>query len=211
MILASPRTVPLRLSEADKVLVDAPGPSSVDISSALLVLPGKHGAKLLAVYERVDLNADGSATERFLAKRSSDGGKTWSEAVEVGSMPIAPLADPETGQGLPQPGFLSAAAGREGKAYVAWERQESPTSGAIDVARSVDGGRSWTVASLPSVKSFAFEPSIAVDGRGTVGVAWYDLRNDKPGDGELSADVWSPRRGTGHGRGGRPTSPARPT
>jgi hypothetical protein len=177
-------------SWSDKVLVDAPGPTSVDISSALLVLPGRQGTKLLAVYERVDLNADGSATERFLARRSSDGGTTWGEPVEIGSMPIAPIADPETGQGLPQPGFLSAAAGRDGKAYVAWERQESPTSGAIDVARSADGGRSWTVASLPGVKSFAFEPSIAVDGRGTVGITWYDLRNDKPGDAELSADVW---------------------
>ena len=177
-------------SWSEKVLVDAPPPNGVDLSSALLVVPGKHGGSLLAVFERIEVSDDGSATERFLAKRSGDGGKTWGEAVEIGSMPIAPLADPDTGDALPQPGFLSAAAGRDGRAYVVWERQTSPTSGAIDVARSSDGGRSWTVSSLPGVSAFAFEPSVAVDGRGTVGITWYDLRNDKPGDGELSADVW---------------------
>jgi len=43
---------------------------------------------------------------------------------------------------------------------------------------------------LPGVSSYAFEPAIAVNRHGTVGVIWYDLRNDVPGDGSLSADVW---------------------
>ena len=38
--------------------------------------------------------------------------------------------------------------------------------------------------------AFAFEPAIAVDSLGTVGLTWYDLRNDRPGDAALSADVW---------------------
>jgi hypothetical protein len=40
------------------------------------------------------------------------------------------------------------------------------------------------------VSAFAFEPAIAVDQHGTVGVIWYDLRNDRPGDAALTADVW---------------------
>jgi hypothetical protein len=40
------------------------------------------------------------------------------------------------------------------------------------------------------VNAFAFEPSVAVDSHGTVGVTWYDLRNDQPGDDALTADVW---------------------
>ena len=71
-------------------------------------------------------------------------------------MPIAPLTDPETGEQLPQPGFLSAAAAPDGNVYVVWERQSSPTSGAIDVGRSTDGGRTWTVSPLPGVSAFAF-------------------------------------------------------
>ena len=43
---------------------------------------------------------------------------------------------------------------------------------------------------LPDVNAFAFEPAIAVDSRGTVGVTWYDLRNDRPGDAVLSVDSW---------------------
>jgi hypothetical protein len=101
-----------------------------------------------------------------------------------------PFSDPETGEGLPQPGFLSAAAGPDGAVYVAWEHPTSPTSGAIDVARSFDGGLTWNAAPLPGVSAYAFEPSIAVDSRGTIGVTWYDLRNDRPGDGQLTADVW---------------------
>jgi hypothetical protein len=31
---------------------------------------------------------------------------------------------------------------------------------------------------------------IAVDSHSTVGVAWYGMRNDRPGDAALTADVW---------------------
>jgi hypothetical protein len=169
------------------VVVDAPPPNAVDLSSAVLVLPD---GDLLGVFERIDIAADFSATEEFFATRSPDGGETWLPPVEIGSMPIVPLADPETGEQLPQPGFLSAAASPDGIVYVVWERQSSPTSGAVDVARSTDGGRTWTVSPLPGVTAFAFEPSVAVDSHGTVGVTWYDLRNDKPRDDALTADVW---------------------
>jgi hypothetical protein len=43
---------------------------------------------------------------------------------------------------------------------------------------------------VPGIPAFAFEPAIAVDGHGTVGVIWYDLRNDRPGDARTTADVW---------------------
>jgi hypothetical protein len=43
---------------------------------------------------------------------------------------------------------------------------------------------------VSGVTAFAFLPSIAVDAHGTVGVTWYDLRNDRPGDAALTADAW---------------------
>jgi hypothetical protein len=43
---------------------------------------------------------------------------------------------------------------------------------------------------VTGVSAFAFFPSIAVDSRGTAGVTWYDLRNDRPGDAALTADAW---------------------
>jgi hypothetical protein len=92
---------------SEPVIVDAAPSNAVDLSSAVLVLPD--GA-LLGVFERIDIAPDFSATEEFFATRSFDGGETWLSPVEIGSMPIVPLADPETGEQLPQPGFLSAAA-----------------------------------------------------------------------------------------------------
>jgi hypothetical protein len=66
----------------------------------------------------------------------------------------------------------------------------SARSGAIAMARSRDGGRTWKTGTLPGVRAYAFEPAIAVDSRGTVAVTWYDLRNDRRGDAPLTADVW---------------------
>jgi hypothetical protein len=98
--------------------------------------------------------------------------------------------DPETGDEYPQPGFPSAAVAPDGSVYVANERDSSVTSGAISVSRSGDGGRTWSPTTVTGVHAFAFHASIAVDERGTVGVTWYDLRNDRPGDAALTADAW---------------------
>ena len=100
---------------------------------------------------------------------------------------------------LPQPAFESAAVAPDGTVYIAFEDSRSASSGAIGVVRSLDRGRTWSSITLPGVEAFAFEPAIAVDQHGTVGVIWYDLRNDVPGDAGLTADVWfahSDNRGT---------------
>jgi hypothetical protein len=78
----------------------------------------------------------------------------------------------------------------DGTVYAVVEAPRSARSGVIAFARSRDGGRNWTTGRLPGVTAYAFEPAIAVDGRGTVGVTWYDLRNDRRGDAALTADVW---------------------
>jgi hypothetical protein len=167
------------------VLVDQPGPFAIDQAPRLLVLPD---GTLLAVFLRVDFEL---GLGQLYAVRSLDEGRTWLPPVLAGSQPIPPdLVDPKTGILLPQPGFPSAAVAPDGTVYVAFEASTSPTSGAIGVARSRDGGRSWTSAPLPGVTAFAFEPAVAVDSHGTVGVTWYDLRNDRPGDAALTADVW---------------------
>ncbi|MFL5884005.1 MAG: hypothetical protein ACJ77M_02950, partial [Thermoleophilaceae bacterium] len=58
-------------------------------------------------------------------------------------------------------------------------------------SKSIDGGRSWSKqAAVAKVSSQAFLPSLAVGGDGTVGVYWDDLRNDRPGDGQLTTDVF---------------------
>jgi len=168
-------------------LVDAPPENALDIPSVVLV---PRRGTLVNVFGRVSFFPDFTATLDVLASRSTDGGATWGPPSRVAALPLAPFSDPETGEPLPQPAFHAATAGRDGTLYVAWEHPLSPTVGAIEVARSDDLGATWTVASVTGVGAYAFEPSIAVDGRGTVGITWYDLRNDRPGDGALTADVW---------------------
>jgi hypothetical protein len=166
------------------LVIDRPGPAAIDQAPRLLVLPD---GTLLAVFARGDF-ATGIGS--LHASRSVDDGRTWQPAVLAGSQPIQMFFDPETGDEYPQPGFPSAAVAPDGTVYIATERDTSVTSGGIGIARSRDGGRTWTSMAVSGVTAFAFLPSIAVDADGTVGVTWYDLRNDRPGDAALTADAW---------------------
>ena len=141
----------------------------------------------MAVYAQGDLAA---GIGRLYATRSPDEGLPGPPPVLAGSQPIQMFVDPETGNEYPQPGFPSAADAPDGTVYVANEHDTSVASGAITVARSRDGGRTWTSSEVTGVSAFAFFPSVAVDSHGTVGVTWYDLRNDRPGDAALTADAW---------------------
>ena len=71
------------------------------------------------MYERIDVFADGRRRRAASSKWSNDGGKTWGDGRAASDRcRSCRCADPETGQTLPQPGFLSAAGGRDGKVYV---------------------------------------------------------------------------------------------
>jgi hypothetical protein len=186
------------------VLIDQPSPFALDFAPKVLVLPGR---TLLAVFARADFEA---GLGQLYAARSSDEGRTWLPPVLAGSKPLPPDSVDDKGIPLPQPGFPSAAVAPDGSVYLAFEDNKSSSSGAIGVVRSRDGGRTWRSAPLPGVSAFAFEPSIAVDSHGTVGVTWYDLRNDRPGDAALTADVWFAHSGD-RGTSWRQTHVAGPT
>ena len=166
------------------VVIDRPAGAALDQAPRLLVLPD---GTLLTVFSRGDL-ATGIGS--LHATRSVDDGRTWQPAVLAGSQPLPSFIDPETGDEYPQPGFPSAAVAPDGTVYIATERDTSVTSGGIGIARSRDGGQTWTSMAVSGVTAFAFLPSIAVDAHGRVGVTWYDLRNDRPGDTALTADAW---------------------
>jgi hypothetical protein len=165
------------------ILIDQPGPFASDQAPRLLVLPD---GTLLTLFARIDLEAGFGA---HYAARSLDEGRTWLPPVELGPhLPLTEFVHPEFGH-LPQPHFPSAAVAPDGTAYVAFENNSSETSGGIGVAKSRDGGLTWSSSTL-EVSGYAFEPAIAVNKHGIVGVTWYDLRNDRPGDNALTADVW---------------------
>jgi hypothetical protein len=166
------------------VLIDETGPFSWDSAPRLLVLPN---GTLLTLFVRTDLELGFGA---HYAARSLDEGRSWLPPVQLGpQLPLLEFVHPEWGH-LPQPHFPSAAVAPDGTAYIAFENNRSASSGGIGLAKSRDGGLTWSSSMLPGVSAYAFEPAIAVNKRGAVGVIWYDLRNDRPGDASLTADVW---------------------
>jgi hypothetical protein len=179
------RTTDGGITWSPPVLVDQPGPFAIDQAPRIRVLPN---GTLLAIFARADF-ATGLAELRVA--RSLDEGQTWQPALLVGSfpLPLEEVVDPETGEELPQPGFPSSVVAPDGTVYIAFEHSTAPDAGEIGLLSSRDG-LTWSSSTLPGVSAFAWEPVIAVDQHGTVGVIWYDIRNDRPGDGMTSADVW---------------------
>ena len=179
------RTTDRGATWSNPVVLSRPGMFALDFAPRIRVLPN---GTLLAIFARADF-ISGLADIRVL--RSSDEGRTWSQPVVAGSIPLpGEVFLPETGEQLPQPGFPTSAVGPDGTAYIAFENSTSPDAGAVGVVISRDGGLTWTRTTLPGVPAFAWEPAMAVDGHNTVGVLWYDIRNDRPGDAVTSADVW---------------------
>jgi BNR repeat-like domain len=168
---------------SEPVVIDPAIPDSLDLVPRLVVLPS--GA-LLTIFDRAEFAI---GVGKVYSSRSLDGGATWTEPVELLATPFAKFFD-ENGEELPQPQFPNIAVARDGTVYVTVEAVTSATAGTIAVARSRDGGRNWTRTTSPGVGAYGFEPAVAVDRHGTVGITWYDLRNDRLGDGPLTGDMW---------------------
>jgi hypothetical protein len=166
------------------VVVDPSIPDAIDLVPRLVVLPN---GTLVTVFARAEF---ATGVGKIYATRSLDRGRTWTAPVELLAAPIETFFDPETGEELPQPQFENVAVAPDGTVYVTVEANSSASTGEIAVSRSQDGGASWTRVTSPGVGAYAFEPAIAVNSRGTVGITWYDLRNDRPGDAALTGDVW---------------------
>jgi len=190
-VLRFARTTDAASTWSEPVVVDRAPDNAIDVSSEILPLPN---GDLLTVFSRVKVKADGSFASQLLVTRSGDRGRSWSAASLVTSHPLPEaVMDPETGEELDSQDLSihSAAVGRDGSVYVAWDSSTSVVRGGIKVISSRDGGRHWSVpTSLPGISTFAMEPAVAAGSGGSVGVLWYDLRHDKPGDGPLTTDVW---------------------
>jgi BNR repeat-like domain len=130
-----------------------------------------------------------------MVQRSTNQGTSWSAPRRIARIfpPSAP-SDPDTGAIVRAYNLISADVGPDGSVYVAWNVIRSERSSQILFSRSRNSGRSWTAPrALTTVRTQAFLPSLAVAGNGTLGVTWDDLRNDRPGDGRLTTDVWLAR------------------
>jgi hypothetical protein len=131
--------------------------------------------------------------------RSTDRGVTWSGPIKVSDVDTVGVFDPDTGQAVRTGDIIPdfAAGVDTGRVYAVW--QDGSFSGpprakehsGIAFSQSLDGGLTWSkkiqINQVPETQ--AFTPTIAVAADGTVGVTYYDFRNNTPAPG-LPTDYW---------------------
>jgi hypothetical protein len=141
---------------------------------------------------------------RLSVLRSTDRGVTWSAPIQAAGMLGNVVFDAETGQLVntdaePPPLFDVAQDPTNGNLYAVWEdaRFSGGAHNGVAFSMSTDGGSTWsapvpinkTPTDIASGNQNAFLPSIAVTVDGTVGVTYYDFRNNTPASGLLT-DYW---------------------
>ena len=134
--------------------------------------------------------------------RSDDQGKHWEKMEsQISTLVSANAFDPEL---FYPPGIPVRDAGEipdvavnrsDGTLYTVWQTGRPSGFVGIDIARSTDGGYTWSApvranAGQSDDRIQTFLPTVAVNDSGLVGVLFYDFRNDDLGDAPLSADVW---------------------
>lgn len=178
--------------EAPRVMVDVPGEAAT--GNGILVLPS---GDLVDVFT-LNSQEDGAAVYDLAVTRSSDRGLTWSDPTIVARMQTVDLIDPFSTFTLrPTPDNIPSAAvdRRTGQMYVAWTSGQFSSGKTSDIAltSSSDGGRTWSsparINQTPG-NALAFVPTVAVLDDGSVGVSYFDLRNNTPSQLGILADHW---------------------
>jgi hypothetical protein len=172
----------------------APGNNDQTIGNQIVVRPN---GNLVNLFNLIRNDNKGKVKGFSVAViRSSDKGATWSQTpVIVSRMNVVQVTDPDTGA-LVRTGDIipEVAIDRvSGAIYAVWQDGRWSGGARSDIAfsRSLDGGLTWSSPvriNAPRGVS-AFTPGISVAADGTVGVDYYDFRNNTPAAG-VPTDVW---------------------
>lgn len=167
---------------------------SGSIGGMIRVLPGGALIDGLATYGNTAWKGGKCASVSVL--RSPDRGVTWSGKPVI----VAPFSctyggahDPDTGAAV-RSGGLPDFAVDGSNVYAVWEDAlpDAPTIGRIRFSQSTDGGLTWSAAAVISKTTGAvdaFIPTVAVNASHTVGVSYYDFRNNVA-EGAATTDMW---------------------
>lgn len=165
--------------ETSRILYD-PGVGAQTIGNQVVVLPDGTLVNLLT-----EITASNTAVLEVV--RSTDQGVNWSVPTQVAQLLAIGAVDPQSGTPIRDGGILAEiTVGPTGTLYVGW--QDSRFSGGardgIALSMSVDGGLSWTtpvqVNRVPGTQ--AFTPALAVAPDGTLGVTYFDFRDNTGAD-----------------------------
>ena len=180
--------------EPARIIYD-PGEINQTIGNQIVVLPN---GDVLDFFDLIFnfTNKDKARGFNVAFIRSSDKGATWSRAKIVDRLALVTVRDPDTGQIVRSQDFNPDVAvdPSNGNLYIVWQdgRFSGGTRSDIAFTMSTDGGSTWS----PTVKldqnsagTSAFLPSVHVAANGTVGVSFYDFRNNTTAGG-LPTDHW---------------------
>jgi BNR repeat-like domain len=173
--------------EAAKQIYD-PGQNDQTIGNQIVVLPD---GTLVDVFNEIrNDNRGGHKGNNVALLRSTDQGVSWSERIFVDRLGTIFITDPETGDPVRTGDIIPEVAvdPASGALYVVWQdaRFSDGEFDSIAFSQSLDGGLTWsepikvnlTPTNVPPGNQQAFTPSVHVAADGTVGVTYYDFRNN---------------------------------
>jgi len=163
----------------------------------IVVLPD--GTLVNAFYRTVTDQRGGGASQRveMAIFRSGDQGRHW-ERLDTAVSMVQPTVGFDIELGIYVRGGINfpdlTVDPASGDLYMVWQDGSLSPFGLsnILISRSGDGGDTWSDPVPVTNQPFpgAFLPAAAVAEDGTVGVLFYDFRNDVFGDAELTTDVY---------------------
>ena len=172
------------------------------IGNQITVLPGR---TLVDIFDYLQGSGNNFPGFDIKVQRSTDLGETWSEPIQVAPERAVRVFDPDTGASVRAGGGLpdiavdnNPASAGYGNLYAVWGdslgsgKNKPNQHSTIAFTESTDGGLTWSPLSRIDQSPGdvqAFTPSVHVASDGTVGVTYYDFRNNTP-DAGLPTDQW---------------------
>lgn len=169
-----------------------PGLNNQTIGNVIVVTSG---GVLVDAFVEYDNTSGNSATATMKVIRSSDHGTTWSAPITVAASESVGTVDPDTGNWVRASNNLpQIAAGPGDELVMVWQdaRFNGGSHDGIVASYSHDAGLTWSSpVEINTVHSTAaFTPSVAILGDGTIGVSYFDFRNDTADKNTLLTDYW---------------------
>ncbi len=163
-----------------------PGANSQTINNQIVVLPNGTLINFFTLF---------NPSPSLAVIRSIDKGVTWSAPIIIAQALALGVQDPENGTGVRDSATLaSIAVGKQGVLVAAWQdsRFSAGLRDGIALSRSTDGGLTWSppvqVNRVPAVQ--AFSPTVTIRDDGTIGVTYFDFRNNTMDPTSLPTDLW---------------------